>query len=153
MWFLSFFSLLLRMCVISGPKSVLVRKEHTGLHFVFTSLWSTGVLCFTIWHCRFTKYASYEPQNSEKRNTVFRLQTSQDNRMPLMLLLYSIKATLFFTPENVDTAVPASCVHSKVVLCYRFLLLFQTNAESDITHAVHYYYNQSHLPPNAHNWF
>jgi hypothetical protein len=108
-------------------------------------------LSFTIWHCRFTEYACYESENSEKWSTRFRLQTSQDNRMPLMLLLYSIRGTPFFSSENVDTAVPASRVISTVVLCY-FLLLLQTN-DNGITQSVHYSYNQSHLPTNAHNWF
>lgn len=36
------------MCLLSGPKYVLVRKEHTGLDFVFTLLWSTGILYFAV---------------------------------------------------------------------------------------------------------
>jgi hypothetical protein len=64
--------------------------------------WS-HILCnrrFTIWHCRFVEYAHYESENSEKRNARYRLQISQDNRMLLMLLLYNIKVTLFFSSEK-----------------------------------------------------
>lgn len=145
------------MYLISCPKSVLSSRGTywAPLCVYFTGIHWRPILCssrFTFWHCRTTEYARYESENSQKRNTIFRLQTSQNNKMPLVLLQYSIKTTLFFSSENVDTAVSASCVLSTVVLCYRFLFLLQTNAESHITHSVHYSYNQSHLPTNAHYW-